>query len=483
MANSLVKQPLGRSQPRIRWSMSRVWDMLTHPHPQVIGIERRQARLLALILLFLTTSFAVGVFIIRPFQLSAEGQQLAADPIFQIAFPLLLIMFTTYLTSRTIYYRIAAGITAFAFYSGALATTALSSANVNVSGVLSYLAVGVLLSSIFLPLRVTLLVGLLDLVTIAIYPMLDPRFSFDQVAPSFAINLLLSAMIALYAWHRDAVERDRTNQLLEMNDQLGKASAEAERAALAALEANRLKSEFLATMSHELRTPLNAILMFSNLLLMGASGPLSSDVTNQMTRINANGKRLLTLINDVLDLAKIEARRVEVVLRPMALRSLVEELQATMGVLAIEKGLEFSAYVSPRVPERVVVDNEFLKRMVVNLLSNAFKFTDKGGVTLAVNVEGSGRLIIQVADTGIGITSHALEFIFDEFRQVDGTTQRSYGGTGLGLALVKQYAILMNGHVAVKSKVGVGSEFTIDLPLILPDGALMPIVEEAEVLR
>jgi signal transduction histidine kinase len=231
-----------------------------------------------------------------------------------------------------------------------------------------------------------------------------------------------------------------------------------------ATEATRLKSEFMANMSHELRTPLNAILGFSGILLEGMGGEIDGDARHMIERLDANSKRLLTLINDVLDIARIEAGRLEIVAVPMQPRKLVEAWRSQMSVLAQQKGLAFQVAVDPDLPGALNGDPERTSQIVINLLSNAFKFTDKGSVELSLK-KADKTWQIEVSDTGPGIPPHALNYIFDEFRQLDGSTKRSYGGTGLGLAIVRNLCRMMNGNVQVRSELGKGSTFTVTLPL------------------
>jgi signal transduction histidine kinase len=250
---------------------------------------------------------------------------------------------------------------------------------------------------------------------------------------------------------------DRTHDLREARD----VAIAAQRVAQ---ENSRLKSEFLATMSHELRTPLNAIEGFSSIMLSGMGVELSPIAADMMKRISANSTRLLHLINDFLDLSRIESGRLDLVQEPLNIRLLVNRWRESVSILAEEKRLEFAVVVENSVPEKVVSDEDALTKIVINLLSNAFKFTRKGQVELKLKSIDS-RLIISVTDTGIGIPVHAREYIFEEFRQVDGSSKREFGGTGLGLALVSKLTRLLNGAVVLESEVGKGSVFTIDLPL------------------
>ncbi|MCB9436738.1 MAG: HAMP domain-containing protein [Anaerolineales bacterium] len=239
-------------------------------------------------------------------------------------------------------------------------------------------------------------------------------------------------------------------------------------------EAARLKSEFMATMSHELRTPLNAILGFTGIMLEGMGGEIDDDATHMIKRIQMNSERLLTLINDVLDIARIEAGRIELQSEPLRVRELLKQWELQTSVLAAQKQIQFSATVEPEVPEVLYGDSARLTQIVNNLLSNAFKFTEQGSVKLHIS-RLSSRWQIRVIDTGIGIPSHALNYIFDEFRQVDGSTTRAYGGSGLGLAITRNLCLMMGGTIQVESTLKQGSTFTVTLPIIAePEKLLEP---------
>ncbi len=231
-------------------------------------------------------------------------------------------------------------------------------------------------------------------------------------------------------------------------------------------EANRIKSEFLATMSHELRTPLNAMIGFSEIMLSGMGGQLDEEATHMTSRIHENSQRLLSLINDVLDLSKIEARRMEIVAHPFSPAEMVDRLHRQMVSLADKKGLEFTCEVASDLPASLLGDARLIERIITNLLSNAIKFTEKGSVRLKIGRSGADQWSIAVTDTGIGIPVHAREYIFDPFRQIDGSSQRAYGGSGLGLAIVRELVRAMNGKIQVESTVGAGSTFTVTLPMV-----------------
>jgi two-component system sensor histidine kinase/response regulator len=229
-------------------------------------------------------------------------------------------------------------------------------------------------------------------------------------------------------------------------------------------ENSRLKSEFLATMSHELRTPLNAVEGFTSIMLAGMGIELEPKARTMVERIQANSKRLLTLINDFLDLSRIESGRLELVSEPLSPIELAQKWKTEIAGLAEKKNLEFQIDLDPGLPDVVYGDEEALSKIAINLLGNAIKFTHEGRVTLALKSNGNTWAIV-VGDTGIGIPPHAREFIFEEFRQVDGSSKRDYGGTGLGLAITQKIARVMGGTITLDSEVGRGSVFTVTVPL------------------
>ncbi|MBX3065239.1 MAG: HAMP domain-containing protein [Anaerolineae bacterium] len=260
----------------------------------------------------------------------------------------------------------------------------------------------------------------------------------------------------------------KVDEIDEKNRALRIATAKAE-------EVARLRGEFLATMSHELRTPLNAIIGFSDVLLMGLGGALNQAQQHQVERLKENGNRLLTLINDVLDISRIEAGRIEIASESFAPAAMLERISEQMQVLAAQKQINFLTVISPSIPPTLVGDEKRLEQVIVNLLSNAFKFTDKGSVNLEATCASSETWSIAVRDSGIGIPPHALDLIFEPFRQVDGSSKRSYSGSGLGLAIAQQLIQSMGGKITVSSELGKGSTFTITLPQILADNtALQP---------
>ena len=252
----------------------------------------------------------------------------------------------------------------------------------------------------------------------------------------------------------------RAGELEQQKGALFRANREAERA-------SQHKSEFLASMSHELRTPLNSALILAKLLAQNAEGRLSHQQVRYAETIYTSGNHLLNIINDILNLAKIESGAVEVEPVSLSPHAIVDDLHRTFQPIASEKRLEFTVDVSPGAPGSVTTDDGRLRQILTNLLSNAFKFTDQGGVVLRVAPAEAGTLAFEVRDTGGGIPKDRLRVIFDAFRQADGSTHRQYGGTGLGLSIARELATLLGGDIRVESDVGAGSTFRLTIPIEL----------------
>jgi hypothetical protein len=240
---------------------------------------------------------------------------------------------------------------------------------------------------------------------------------------------------------------------------------------------SKYKSEFLANMSHELRTPLNSLIILSKMLSANAEGNLTPKQAEFADTIHASGSDLLGLIEEILDLAKIESGTMPVVIQPLMVTDLRDQLERTFRQLATGKGLEFQIGIAPDVPPAIETDAQRLPQILKNLLSNAFKFTEKGGVTLEISLAHAGWtpdhaqltiaprvLAFSVIDTGVGIPPDKHNVIFEAFQQGDGTTSRKYGGTGLGLSISRELARLLGAEIRLTSAVGEGSTFVLYLP-------------------
>jgi len=260
---------------------------------------------------------------------------------------------------------------------------------------------------------------------------------------------------------------DRMNQMSQELHQLYEkqraAGLELQRLNGQLIEASKAKSEFLANMSHELRTPMNAILGFIEMLLDDLYGEVPENLREPLTDVQVNGKHLLNLINDVLDLSKIEAGRMELALSEYSVQDVIEVVCASLQSLAAEKGLKFSASAQKGIP-LAYGDGKRVTQCLLNLAGNALKFTKQGQVEISVE-RMDGLLRYRVSDTGIGIPPDQLEQVFTEFRQVDAAITREYGGTGLGLSITKKFVELHGGRIWIESELGQGSRFFFEIPL------------------
>ena len=253
------------------------------------------------------------------------------------------------------------------------------------------------------------------------------------------------------------------NELLDLSILLKKKAVELEQANIRLQEVDRLKSVFLASMSHELRTPLNSIIGFTGIILNGMSGKINQEQRRQLTMVKSSGNHLLNLINDVLDLSKIEAGRVELLLEEMKLDDVVKDVAEAFSVAVSEKSLDLVAEVPVGIS--LFSDRRRVKQALMNLVSNAIKFTEKGSVKIVAGVVSAGNLEIRVIDTGIGINEEDMTKLFIPFQQVGTSGIKKHEGTGLGLYLVKRLMEILGGDVRAQSEYGRGSEFILTMPL------------------
>lgn len=271
-------------------------------------------------------------------------------------------------------------------------------------------------------------------------------------------------------------ELEEKSRLLEVkNNELLLTSEELQTKARELELSNQYKSEFLANMSHELRTPLNSILLLSDLLIENINGNLTQEQTEFARVINNSGNSLLDLINDILDLSKIESGKFQLEIETISPVALCEKVREMMEPVARKKQLDFEVTIAPDLPQKIDSDQLKLEQVLKNFLSNAFKFTEKGKVELIARKPDKAELqhlndpenqgiSFEVRDTGIGIPPDKQEIIFNAFQQADGSTRRKYGGTGLGLSISKSIAAMLHGDVILKSKPGEGSSFTLVIP-------------------
>lgn len=281
------------------------------------------------------------------------------------------------------------------------------------------------------------------------------------------------------------VEMEQTNSQLEeqtqmleaQRDDLERSKSLVQQKAYELEQASQYKSNFLANMSHELRTPLNSSLILAKLLADNPGGNLSDEQVRYAHTIQSAGNDLLTLINDILDLSKIEAGHMEIRPENVTMPRLAGDLRRMFEPIAKDKGLAFKAIVASDCPESFTSDRLRLEQVIKNLVSNALKFTEKGGVEVLITPNGDNGISFAVKDTGIGISQDQQDAIFDAFRQADGTISRKYGGTGLGLSISRELARLLGGRIELESKLGKGSTFTLVIPTEYSAAAIKPALK------
>ena len=256
---------------------------------------------------------------------------------------------------------------------------------------------------------------------------------------------------------------NQANEVNRKNEELRQAQLRLEHKARELEQSSQYKSQFLANMSHELRTPLNSTLILSQLLLEDKRQRLGDEEKEFAQTIFSSSNDLLNLINDILDLSKVEAGKIDLVPEDIILRDFSDSMERLFKPIAQNKNIDFKINIAPGTPVSIFQDRQRLEQILKNLVSNAIKFTDKGSVTIRIMTK-NGRIEFSVIDTGIGIPFEQQEIIFDAFKQADGTTSRRFGGTGLGLTISKDLAKLLGGTISVSSEPGKGSIFTLNLP-------------------
>ena len=254
--------------------------------------------------------------------------------------------------------------------------------------------------------------------------------------------------------------QEATAELAQQNELLRRQHIELE-------QASALKSQFLANISHEFRTPLNAILGYTHMLLQGVTGAATDSQRKSLTRIDSNSRHLLALINDILDITRIEAGRMPLNITTFRIQDLVREVMSELEPIIRKSTLTVTARMmkAPGKMPALKTDRQKTKQVVLNLLSNALKFTPTGSVTITASYDEKRRTVaIAVRDTGVGIPQEARRKVFEDFRQLDSSPTRGYGGTGLGLSICRRLAQMLDGSIELESAVGQGSTFTLRLP-------------------
>jgi signal transduction histidine kinase len=312
--------------------------------------------------------------------------------------------------------------------------------------------------------------------------LVDPRTGENMPVEAIAGKILsdhgeLTAVVTILHDRREAIEKATLyEQLKQASDELERKIQAAtgdiaqqnellRRQAIELEQASQLKSQFLANMSHEFRTPLNAMLGYTSMLLQGVAGPLQPAARRQLGRVESNGRHLLTIINEILDISRIEAGRMPLQISTFRIPDLVAEVKSELEPIIVRSRLTVTLDL-PKDLRPLSSDRQKVKQILLNLLSNALKFTHDGTVTISARRHPLERSVtLSVADTGIGIASADQQKIFEDFRQLDNSPTRAYGGTGLGLSICRRLAQMLGGRIAVQSQVGKGSTFTLTLPV------------------
>lgn len=313
--------------------------------------------------------------------------------------------------------------------------------------------------------------SILCILCIAIFSFLEyqkiPLPPSPITNPILLQTLSLDGLILIILWlvyFYETGKREASREILSMNQKLRFAKEEAEESAQKAETASRLKTEFLANMSHELRTPLNGIIGFTDLIEKGKAGSVNREQREYLNDISISARHLLQLINDILDLAKVESGKIVFHHEPIELPLLCQEVQDALSALIQDKHLHYSCEIDPRL-QGIIIDAGKLRQVIYNYLSNAIKFTpEKGRIELRLFPVGIGFFRLEVRDTGIGIQKEDLNKLFVEFQQLDSSFSKKYPGTGLGLALTQRIVCAQGGSVGVESQYGKGSLFFAILP-------------------
>ncbi|MFA9492127.1 MAG: sensor histidine kinase, partial [Anaerolineales bacterium] len=299
-----------------------------------------------------------------------------------------------------------------------------------------------------------------------------PQVPLPEMVSEVTVTILVLMAFAFVAYLNRMSTSELRKALSSATYKLARTNVELERA-------SEMKTQFTARTSHELRTPLSAIIVFTDLAMREAYGPLNEKLENALEHVLNSARHLKNVISDILDISKIEAGEFEIVEAPFKVMVLIEALQSSCEVMAEEKGLEYQIHLDPDLPERVIGDEGRLTQVLVNLSGNAVKFTEEGKVDIGIQFAGDERWGFSVSDTGPGIPEDQFESIFKAYRQLNSSFQKGKNeGTGLGLAITKHLVEQMGGVIQFESRLGKGTTFEVLLPIKVPleDISTMEIV-------
>jgi signal transduction histidine kinase len=435
-----------------KWSWVGIWQKVTEPASTIIkDEEKRRARLLAAI----TPIGFIGTLVTLPLIMVtlSPGTPILQQPLLWPAIVALAAYAVSYALSRTRFY-IAGALVAVTFLVLVVYFTYFTVPGI--TDILVAMLVPVIIATLILPTWGTVVAVVM--MSIVMIGTLTTRTgsALTPIIIIFALNLVVSMMIMIFAF----IRQNDLNQIESQARKLENALHDAEAAA-------RAKDQFMATMSHELRTPLHGIIGQSGLILHGMTGDLSDKQKHKVDTIHQSAEHLLSLINEILDLDRIQGGRVKVELRRVELKPMIDGWIDQIEPRLKEKGLALEVKVDTLLPNNAVTDSRLLTQIALNLLENALKFTDSGKVMLGIDWQSDKpALRIKVQDSGIGIPPHERDLIFKEFQRGAAVQQQGRAGTGLGLAITDRLVKAMNGSVVVDSEgTGKGSTFTVTVPV------------------
>lgn len=466
------------TSPRFRPWATALWQAFTRPHPRLTAPEdRRGSQLLAALVLVVNPLSVVIILLIiwnDPTTLTNSANVAGALAV--------VLLSATYFINRAGYFRLAAGL-----YVGIVLVVAIAGSFLPDSEVyfLLFVSMPVLFAALFFRVRVVILVMVVSV--IGAFGLIATNRQIDPIIYSYAMAavVLIDSVVITLKWHLQGIERERQAELQAINAQLrasealleqrvdertrelAEALTAAEAARQRAEQADQVKSQFLASMSHELRTPLNAVINFSKFLHRGMFGPVSDEQKGALDKVIASSTHLLGLINDVLDLSKLESGLFQLVVEDgVDLRHELAQLQAVAESLLDEKPVTVVIEIAPDTP-LIRADRQRVRQILLNLISNACKFTSEGEIRVQMWRDAE-NIWLSVQDSGPGIAPEDQEIIFERFRQ-GGAGLRKGKGTGLGLPIARMLAEAHHGRLWVESEIGQGALFYLTLPILSPD--------------
>ncbi|MBE7513641.1 MAG: HAMP domain-containing histidine kinase [Anaerolineales bacterium] len=458
---------------------------LITPSPTLQGSDRLNARLLSGLQLIICAALFVG--------------SIAATRASPVLMPLI-VLFAIYLIGRTRHYKLAEAATLIVLSLAVLTYFQPDETYTLISmrSLVGWVILPVLIASITSTLRMTFLVAVGNFFVLLLIPLVNHSITIRMVMAASGFSFTVVPLILLASWHRSKLEKERQAELVRANERLRASelslqqtnltlearvkerTLELEKAKEEAERSNQVKSMFLASMSHELRTPLNSIINFTEFVTRGVLGPINEAQLEMLTNVVGSGEHLLALINDVLDVSKIESGSLKLfVEHDVSIPEIIETAQKTGESLLKDKPVRVVSEVAPNIPI-ISGDKQRLLQVMLNIVSNACKFTKEGTITLRAHHEGE-TIHLSITDTGAGIAGEDFEKVFEKFSQTE-SGLRQGGGTGLGMPISKSLVEAHGGRLWLESSVGVGSTFHITIPLqqptaenVLPEGKVLAL--------